>query len=530
MNDSMTRAKAALAPFSIAQRFVGVVMVIALLMGGFVFYRWAAAPSYVPLFSGLSGTDASAITEKLSAAGVAYELPDAGTILVPKDQVYAQRVAMSGQGLPASSDSTGYGLLDKQGVTASQFQQETTYQRALEGELSKSIGSIDGISASVIRLAIPKKNVFIDGDSAPTASVLVKLRPGRTLNQQQVQSIVHLVASSVQDLSPDQITVSDDKANLLAAPGLQAGGVGGLGNNDQVTADYENAKAAKLQTLLDKVVGPGRAVARVSAELQFDQIDTVTERVTTDPKAKPIAESESTEKYSGGAGPATSGVLGTDNIAVPNPATTTGAGAGGDYEKRVVTRNNAQSKVTEKKSAAQGGLVKQQVSVVVDTKATGANLAKLQTAVATAAGVDTARGDVLSVTSMPFDATSAEEVAAEIKAAEEAAEQATMIGYATQGLKVLGVILVLLFVAISRRKRRKVKGQNEMLRLDLVEQHANAPVAAPMRELAPVAAPAALTTTVVPPQRRRDDVLALVERQPDEVAELLRGWLADRRG
>src|SRR6185436_4288511 len=136
--------------------------VIAIGLGAFLFFSWSSTPDYSPLFSNLASKDAGAIVEKLDAAGTPYELTDGGqTIMVPKDQVYQLRLQMSSAGLPAESD-TGYALLDQQGVTTSEFMQQVGYQRALEGELTKTIKSIDGVSSASVHLAIPKKDVFSD--------------------------------------------------------------------------------------------------------------------------------------------------------------------------------------------------------------------------------------------------------------------------------------------------------------------------------------------------------------------------------
>jgi flagellar M-ring protein FliF len=529
MNQTLQRLQKQLAAFTVAQRVLGMLLLVGVVIAGLAFFRWASAPTYAPLFSNLAGSDASAIVDKLDADGVKYKLSDGGSaVLVPNDVVYAERVKLSGQGLPASSEG-GYSLLDQQGVTASQFQQQITYQRALEGELAKTVQAIDGVSSAVVHLAIPAKDVFLDDQSKPSASVLVGMKPGAQLSDQQVQSVVHLVASSIEGMSPDDVTVVDGKGNLLSTKGIGAAAGAGGGSRDQMTADYESHQAAQLQGVLDKILGPGRAVAQVNATLLFDTIDTTTERVYTDPQAKPLATTTTKETYSGGSGTA-SGVLGTDNIAVPN-----GASGSGKYDKTTTTTNNAQSKVTEKKSATPGSVVRQSVSVVVDTKASGVDLTKLEGAISTAAGIDTTRGDTLTVTSLPFDTTAAKTAATELKKAEAAQQKAQMIGWAKQALIVLGVAVLLLVLWMSRRKKRAGVSAEELVRLDLMEQR-GAALALPAQrraidgadqvpalEGAPAVAP-------VTPQRRKDDVLALVERQPDEVAELLRGWLADRRG
>jgi flagellar M-ring protein FliF len=197
-----------------------------------------------------------------------------------------------------------------------------------------------------------------------------------------------------------------------------------------------------------------------------------------------------------------------------------------------VTRNNAQSKVTEVKKAAPGSLVRQSVSVIVDSKATGIDLNTLEQAVSSAAGIDAKRGDSLSVTSLPFDQTAAKTAAAELKKAEAVQQRQQLIGYGKHAAALLGGIALLFMVWMSVRKRRKVSGTDELLQLDLLEARATAP--ADQRQALEAADRAAALEGGAPgpamPQRRKDDVLALVERQPDEVAELLRGWLADRRG
>lgn len=531
MNATLLRAKNSLASFTMGQRVIAVLLIAGLAIGGLAFTRWVSAPTYAPLFSNLAGEDASAIVDKLDAAGVKYQLADGGnTVLVPSKDVYTQRVKLSGEGLPTSSDG-GYSLLDKQGVTASQFQQQVTYQRALEGELAKTVQAISGVSSSVVHLAIPAKDVFLDTESKPTASVLVGMKPGEQLSSQQVQSIVHLVASSIEGMDAEDVTVVDGKGNLLSTKGKNgAGGGAGMDANGQLTADYEAHQAGQLQAVLDRIVGPGRAVAQVNATLQFDTIDTTTERVYSDPLAKPLAQTTTKETYSGGAGGNASGVLGTDNIAVPG-----GSGTGsGKYDKSSITVNNPASKVTEKKSASPGAVVRQSVSVVVDTKATGVNLATLQQAVSAAVGIDAKRGDTLAVTSLPFDTSATKTAAAELKKADAAQQKAALVGYAKQGATALGILLFLLLVWLKRRKRKPTSDE-DLVRLDLLEQRAAALVANPERRALDAAGQ--LPTLESSPGsdggtsgRRREDVLALVERQPDEVADLLRGWLADRRG
>src|SRR3954465_12080934 len=149
---ALGRGGSAFSTTSLGQKVVIGLLVVGLLLGGFFFYRWITTPTYAPLFSNLASTDASAIVDELNASGVSYELTDGGgTIMVPNDQVYDLRLAMSGKGLPAGQD-TGYSLLDQQGITTSEFQQQVTYQRAVEGELAKTLEAIKGVNTAVVHI------------------------------------------------------------------------------------------------------------------------------------------------------------------------------------------------------------------------------------------------------------------------------------------------------------------------------------------------------------------------------------------
>src|ERR671926_69722 len=157
----LARIRSVLSTISLGQKVVIGLLAVGLLLGGVFFYTWITAPTYSPLFSNLASTDASAIVDELNAEGVTYELADGGTtIMVPKDQVYNLRLTMSGKGLPAGQD-TGYALLDEQGITTSEFQQQVTYQRAIEGELAKTLEALAGVNSAVVHVALPKDEVFV---------------------------------------------------------------------------------------------------------------------------------------------------------------------------------------------------------------------------------------------------------------------------------------------------------------------------------------------------------------------------------
>src|SRR5689334_3316192 len=230
MTQTMGRAKGFMEGFTPGQRSVVVVAAIALLMAAFALSRWVSQPNWTPLFGSLSGSDASAVVEQLNADGVKYKLADGGaTVLVPQDQVYNERIALSGKGLPAGTGTDGWSLLDKQGITATDFQQNVAYQRAIEGELAKTLMAMDGVQNAVVHLAVPKKDVFAEETDKTTASVLLAVSPGTDLSLDQVQSVSHLVAGSVAGLDPNDVTVTDQTGKMLSGGGI-AGGAGSAGS------------------------------------------------------------------------------------------------------------------------------------------------------------------------------------------------------------------------------------------------------------------------------------------------------------
>lgn len=205
----------AIREFTIAQRTVAIIGVAVLVLGIAALSMWVTKPAYTPLFSGLSGEDANSIVEQLRTDGVDYQLADGGaTILVPEGNVYDERIKAASTGLPTSSTG-GYSLLDTMGVTSSEFQQSVTYKRALEGELAKTIGALDGVKMASVQLAIPEDSVFVSEKNDPTASVFVETQNGVSLTNDQVQAIVHLTSASIDGMTAADVAVVDSTGAVL---------------------------------------------------------------------------------------------------------------------------------------------------------------------------------------------------------------------------------------------------------------------------------------------------------------------------
>jgi flagellar M-ring protein FliF len=507
--------------FTAGQKTVAVIGSLALVLAGVMVFRWASTPSYAPLFTNLAAADASAVVEQLDAAGTPYQLTDGGnTIMVPRDAVYDTRIQLSGEGLP-SQGSDGYALLDGQSLSTSQFQEQTSYKRAIEGELEKTIEALDPVQTAVVHVALPQEELFESDTKPVTASVLVATSPGNTLDSGQVQAVVHLVASSVEGLDPQQVTVTDSTGQVLSAAGDDAATLGDA--RAQQVASFEQDMQTSVQQVLDRVLGPGNSAVQITADLNFDKTTTQTTRYFSDPNATPLRDSSSTETYStpgGAAGGTAGGVVGPDGQLTTGGTTTDG---GTSYEKETRTSDNAVNTEVEQREAAPGNVESLHVGVVLDTQALGEiQTTDVQDLVSSALGVDEQRGDTVEVTSMPFDRTAEEDAAAELAAAEKADARAEMISMAKTGGLVLLVLLVLL--AAWRQSKRRMRAREQATSYVVEQLRRNEPPAA---VASPLAAPALDTGHAELRMAARDEIAALVERQPEEVAQLLRGWLVE---
>src|SRR4051812_6873012 len=517
--------------FTPGQKAVTLAAVIALLVGAYFFATWASKPSYSILFNNLSTKDASAIVDSLQKSGTSYELANDGqTILVPQDQVNTLRLSLSGEGLPGDA-GTGYALLDQQGITTSDFMQHTNYQRALEGELANTIKSIEGVEAATVHLVMPQKDVFADNQDQPTASVLVASKANQPLSSQQVQAIVHLVASSVEGLDPTQITVAGADGKILSTGGGEAIGTGGDNSAEAQTVAFQNRMNTSLQNMLDSVVGPGHAVVTTTAQLDFDQTQTTSKTYNADPSLPALSESNSREAYNG-SNSCAGGVLGPDNIS--GPSCTSGSAGPGQYENSNQVRNNAINETQEVRKSAPGSIKKLNVAVLLDSTTAGTiNPAQVQQLVSAAAGVDSTRGDTIAVSAMPFDtsaAQAAQQALTASAAAEKTAKQMSLIKTAALAFVVLA-LLFLAWRASRSAKRRKSLTPGERKHLEdmqaALEQQRlaelNAAIPSQMIEAGAGIDDEANELARVERQR---EIEQMVKDQPEEMAVLLRGWLA----
>jgi flagellar M-ring protein FliF len=513
--------------FTPGQKAMTILGVIAVVIAGMTFSHWSSSTDYAPLYGNLSGADAAKVTDKLTSAGVKYKLTDGGaTVMVPAGEVYKQRVALSADGLPSNND--GLALLDKEGITASEFVQRVDYQRAMQGELEKTINAIDGISATTVNLTIPPDQVFAGATAdKPSAAVLVQPTGGTKIPSDTVQAIVHLVASSIPNLTPDTVTVADSSGNVLNAPGMDSSSSQGL---EQQSA-FDTTLSTSVSSFLAAALGPSHAQVHVQSELNFDQQKTTsitnTAPAGTNGKPLPQQQSNKSEKFTGGGG-GTNGVLGVTQ-GVPGAANS----GTQNYTKTDAQANNALDQVWKDVQQAPGKINRLSVAVLLDSTVVQPQaVADWTKQIQAAVGYNKARGDIVQVTTTTFSADSAKAAKAALKSGSAAAPN-TMMDLVRHVVTLLIIALVLFFAwrAIKRAEANRVPLRvpldlRELEAADTRALEASTVSASPRlsaaerQALAP-AAPAELGM--------EGELTDLIEHQPDEVAQTLRSWLADRR-
>lgn len=507
MQNTLERIKRLLSNANPAQRIAigaGIVAIIASAL--LLVTSGGQSVQMSPLYTDLSEGDAASVVSELESRGVSYELKDAGaTVLVPRDDVYRTRLYLSEQGLPKNND--GYALLDKQGITTSEFRTRTAYQRALEGEIARTIGEIEGIEMAVVHLALPPQSSFIDEAGNPTASVLV--RTGKTLSESQISSIVYLVSSSVRDMSPEDVTVADANGVMLHAPG--SAGLSAAGGSGR-ESEFEASLSASISQLISRVAGQGKAAVQVNVTLNMDQRKSVSETFS-----KPEGSGEGNtglldtdatqgEEYNG-VTPNSSSVLGPDGapVAGNNQNATT------DYTKDNTQRDYIYDRVVEEVNAAPGEIERLSVAVAVDDQAVdAATIEQIENLVVAAAGIDEKRGDQVVVTRMPF-AQADDELAIAEKEAAAQESQGQLFALIRTALVSLALALMAFFAYRSVKKARTVVVEN----IDVASLNLGSSDSEEESEM-----------EIDETQER---LSSMSQMQPEAVAQVLKTWLSDPR-
>ena len=412
---------------------------------------WVKTPDLQLLYANLSEKDASAIVDNLKTQNIPYELSNQGkTIRVPSNQVHEVRLKMASEGLPEGSE-VGLEIFDKTALGMTDFIQKLNYQRALQGELARTIKTLDSISSARVHLVIPKQTLFIREKAKGKASVTIKTNAGRTLSQHQVQGIIHLISSSVEGITADNVVVVDDKGRLLSGSQSAHAGAARSSSNYQHQRKVEKEFEKTILAMLEDALGEGMIIARVTADLDFEKNDQTEE--IYDPESQVVRSQQTATESVVGATPA-GGVIG---VQAQLPAGQNEGGAGTSSQPSKRDKNNSVlnyeiNKITRIVSKPIGIIKKLSVAVMVDgfmaeneagdteyKARTKEEMEQYLQLVQSAVGYNQERGDQIKVENIKFDRTT------ELLRAKEL-EREKQIDLAFQvGKYILGLIFVILF-------------------------------------------------------------------------------------
>jgi flagellar M-ring protein FliF len=402
-----------------AKRISFLAITALVIAGTFAAALWVQMPRYRVLFAQLEGSDAGSVIEYLKEEKIPYRVGEGGSAIeVPSEHVYEVRMALAARGIPQGG-GVGYERCDQQTLGMTDFVQRLGYQRALQGELARTIGELSAVERARVHLALPERSLFVSEERPPTASVVLRLRPGRALSDEQVGGVVHLVAASVEGLEPANVTVVDTAGRVLTHPAANAGEQPPAQALHGHQREIEDQLVDRIESMLERVLGPGHAVARVTAQLDLARVEETQESFDPDRTAvrSERRSSESSVDASGAAG--VPGVTAT--LTNEGEAETAGAGGGPRSEREDATLAYEVSKTTSHRVAAMGGVEKLSIAVLIDGISSGKEetefvprpaeeLDRYEELIKRAVGFDKQRGDEIEVVSAPFQVLAPAEV------------------------------------------------------------------------------------------------------------------------
>jgi len=493
---------------------------LAFLIAAGVIIKMAAAPSYTTVMVGLDPQKASQVTAALDAAGVPSEIVGAGTqVRVPRGKEDAARTALATKGLNSPMTQPGFAdTLDKQKLGASNMQQQVAYQRGLEGEIANAVGQIQGTDGATVRLSMPKDDLFTADQQPATAAVLLG-SDGTALDAASVRGIANLVASSVPGLKPDHVTVTTNTGAMLWPAGDGTGG-GADGATTKAAAEARMAQGteSRLNALLASTLGPGKAQAQVTYDLNMDKSSQ--EQLQYGKVGVPLHEEVTTESLKG-TGAVNGGSSGSQSNVPTYRGSTTGGGSNNDYKQKTTKRDLGVDKTITKTDKAVGAINKMDIGVLVD-KSAGLNPAgqlALQKTLQSAAGFQQGR-DTFNMTQASFAKQPAPAKAGgPLPAAASGILKGLAIG--------IGSLLFLFFLTrhLKRRETDELMDEPSWLR-----QLPRPTEPDPAMALGLPDQPAAVMATLATADPRRQVLEEIVQREPERVAAHLRSWITEDGG
>jgi len=431
---------------------ISIIMATVAVLGGLIAVMfWSGHPDYALLYGKLDEAEAAKVIAALEEAKVSYQARGEGTILVPADKVYQVRMQMAGKGIPRNNDGVGFEIFDRANFGISDFVQHANYTRAVQGELSRTVGQLEGVDSARVMIVMPENRLLIDNQRKPTASVFVRLKGNSQLGPSAVNSIKFLVANSVEGLQANNVSVVDNFGNVLSE-NEESDSLAGISNN-QLTArrNFEQYLTKKAQGMLEQVLGSGQAVVRISAEMNWDTSTRTEEKY--DPDGQVVRTSTindetsdtTTASQQGGApGPATNGPDTNSVAATPVNSSHT--------KKKLTTSNYELNRITSNTVQAAGNLKRLTAAVFIAERFEGEGdkrkavprtqdqLDKLHRIVESALGIadatDAERKDQVTLEELPFNDQPAAELTQQLDRQEkrqywtETAQKAVYVGLA----------------------------------------------------------------------------------------------------
>ncbi|MBS4021293.1 MAG: flagellar M-ring protein FliF [Dethiobacter sp.] len=490
-----------------------IVFTAAFLSAAGLFINYFTTPKMGILFRGLNNDSAASVLARLDDLSVPYTLKSGGQeILVAQNRIDELRITLSSDG-GLYGGGTGFELFDKTKLGVSEAERRLNYQRALQGELQRTIAQLDGISQARVHLVIPEPSFFIREASPATASVVLKLNPLSQLRSDQVMGIVYLIAGSVENLTPENITIIDTQGRVLSRAGSEGGAAGDYNTSTtlrhlDIKKTFEKELEFRLQGMLERVLGGGTVSAMVTANLDFDSQET-TEIIYGEPVLR--SSSRIKEEFEG-SGSLPMGEAGTESN-IPVYANTDSLQGESRYSRLDEIENYEISETLTHSIKAPGEIKSISASVIYDNSRgtlTTRQMQDLENLVASALGLSEQRGDRVSVASIPFDTTFLEETIIAMEQAAKADKTEKYIRYGLTGAVVFAVLMILM--AFLGR-----------VRYFLTEQTSFRTVAATMQH--------SIMTEGVPQVYEQDNlamrVKNITQKNPETAISLLKVWLAE---
>jgi len=466
--------------------------------------------NYEPLYPDLNLSDSALIAAKLKDMKVDYKLDKNGTtILVPAELKHQLRLDLANQ-LPQG------GVIGFESFNETRFGETDTdkrirYLAALQGELTRTIQQMAEVESAKVHIVLPEPSLFVRESKPATASVLLKLKPFASMEPSKVRSIIFFLAHSVEGLLPENVTVIDVFGNLLS-DGVIQNGQGELLtasltiNQIAIKKQYEDDLAKSLQSMLEKVLGTGKAVVRASVELDFDQVETSTEEFGD----KVLRSEQIKEQSSEGSANTDSGVAGTSSNLPDIPSYPAGGIGETSSETSETIRNYEINRFIETRKKAPGEIKRLSVAVIIDGQLSSQEEADIRDVIARAAGINEARGDLISISGLTFNTEAYSQLQEQLDKETARQNMLELVKYGIIGVAVLAfVALVFLFLRrgmgktaqpIAASPQMPITGEDLYAQLNPVDQEKAA-------------------------MQQRIDKIA--KTQPENIAKVIRTWLAE---